>query len=284
MPLGQFVDQELMRDDLRVEQVLPLTHREIREFSCQRACHVASPDEVHDFLAREKCLQLSVPQPHPTVSAEQEGDPSEPRVPYEISHQLQFHLGGKARLLSRSGRPSRDELHGALQIFPRIPKNLSDPFGRRIRYGRLLLRSLVLRRAIAWRFRLDGGGVQEKLEDELGGQRGLGRFQPCPCAEFLVLSQPECATHEIAVTTAFRGHLLDRPQLHEILVEGTEQIEREVVRLGFGRGREDETEAGSPRQHILERLPIERVVHQDAARQGGSRGSEDRGHAYPFSG
>ena len=92
--LPQFVDQELVLHDLRVEQVLPLPHREVREFRRERPRDLAALDEVDYLLAREEGLRLPIRQAHPTIAAEQAGDPPEPRIPDEIPHQLEFHLRG----------------------------------------------------------------------------------------------------------------------------------------------------------------------------------------------
>ena len=52
MPLPQFVEEELVGHDLRVEEVLAFAHREVRQLGREGAGDVASLDEVHDLLSR----------------------------------------------------------------------------------------------------------------------------------------------------------------------------------------------------------------------------------------
>ena len=135
MTLPQFVDQELVLHDLRVEQVLPLPHREVREFRRERPRDLAALDEVDDLLARQEGLRLPIRQAHPTIAAEQAGDPPEPRIPDEIPHQLELYRRGKSRLLSRSRGPRGDEFYGAFEVAPDIAQDLSETFGGCLLHG-----------------------------------------------------------------------------------------------------------------------------------------------------
>ena len=120
MTLTQFIDQQLMGHELRIEQVLPFAHREVRQFSRERAGDIAPADEVDHLLAREQSLQLPVPDPHPSISAEQEADPPQPWVPDQIPHELHLDFRREPGLFARSGGPRGDEFHGGLQVLTHI--------------------------------------------------------------------------------------------------------------------------------------------------------------------
>ena len=93
-----------------------------------------------------------------------------------------------------------------------------------------------------------------------------------------MFAQSEGATDEVAVRPSFWDDRVRREQFHEILVEGAEQVEREISRLRSREGFQEQPQAGGPRKDVGEGLLIERIVQDDAARQDGGGRPEDRGH------
>src|SRR5688572_26440946 len=77
----------------------------------------------------------------------------------------------------------------------------------------------------------------------------------------------------------FFDDLIRRPEFHDILVEGTEQVEGQVLRLRRFRGVDQQTQARGPRQDLVEGLSIERIVDDDVPEQLETRWSEAGGQA-----
>src|SRR5207245_8030925 len=101
-------------------------------------------------------------------------------------------------------------------------------------------------------------------------------FQLCESPEFRVLAQVEGSAQEVPIPLRLRRDFCGGPELDEVFVKRTEQVECKIVRHREIALVQQETQPHRPREYLPERFFVERIMDDRAPRDGRSGWAEDR--------